>query len=206
VLHELFRTVAATRSGKALHPRGAVVTGSLVRHGLRPATGVAWLDEAGVDEVVVRFSRGGGLPAPLPDVLGLALRTTSPEGDPVDLLLSTTLGRRIPWPRRRVAGAVHSSIASFVAPSGPLLLGARTAGRGFLLAAASPRGPWRPFAELQLDTDPADADDRPITFEPVLHAVPGLSVPPRWRRLREPAYAGSRDGRQDHRPVRATER
>ena len=39
-----------------------------------PALGVAWLDEPGADDVVVRLSRGGGLPAWCPDVHGLALR------------------------------------------------------------------------------------------------------------------------------------
>lgn len=192
----LFRTVAALRSAKALHPRGAVVEGTLTRYGLHPPTGVAWLDEPGTDDVLVRLSRGGGLPDPLPDVHGIALRTTSPTGDPWDLLLATTLGRRIPWPRRRVAGALHSSIAAFAAPRGPLLVGARSHGRGFLLAVAAPRGPWRVFAELHLHQDPDRAGDRTLTFEPVLHAVPGLAVPPWWQRVREPGYAGSREGRQ----------
>ena len=195
VLFDLFRTVAATRSAKALHPRGAVVRGQLVRHGLRPATGVPWIDDPGVDEVLVRFSRGAGLPAPLPDVQGLALRSTSPDGAPVDVLLATTLGRRVPWPRRRSTGVLHSSIAAYRAPGGPLLLGARSHGAGFLLAAAAPRGPWRPFGHLHLADDPARAQDAPLTFEPVLNAAPGLTFPWFWRRLREPAYAGSRVGR-----------
>lgn len=192
----LFRTVAALRSGKALHPHGAVVEGTLVRFGLRRATGVAWVDRPGTDEVLVRLSRGGGLPEPLPDVHGIALRTTSPDGDPWDLLLATTLGRRVPWPRRRVEGALHSSIAAFAAPCGPLLVGARSHGDGFLLAVAAPRGPWRVFAQLHLRQDPDRAGDRTLTFEPVLHAVPGLEVPAWWQRLREPGYAGSRAGRR----------
>lgn len=192
----LFRTVAALRSAKALHPRGAVVEGTLVRSGLRRATGVPWIDEPGVDEVLVRFSRGGGLPEPLPDVHGIALRTTSPDGDPWDLLLATTLGRRVPWPRRRAEGVLHSSIAAFAAPCGPLLVGARSHEGGYLLAVAAPRGPWRVFAALHLDRDPARAPDRTLPFEPVLHAVPGLAIPPWWQRVREPGYAGSREGRR----------
>lgn len=195
MLYDLFRAVAAARTAKALHPRGAVVAGTLVRHGTRPATGVAWIDGTGVDEVLVRFSRGAGLPGPLPDVQGLALRSTSPGGAPVDVLLATTLGRRVPFPRRGTTGVLHSSIAAYRAPSGPLLLGARSHGPGFLLASAAPRGPWRPFAELHLRDDPARAQDAPLTFEPVLNAAPGLEFPSSWRRLREPAYAGSRAGR-----------
>ncbi|NYD22821.1 hypothetical protein [Kineococcus aurantiacus] len=193
-LRTLFRAVAAVRGTKVLHPRGEVHAGTLVRHGLRPATGVAWVDEPGEDRAVVRFSRGAGLPAPLPDVLGLALRVQSPDGDPWDLLLATTLGRRVPFPRRGTGSVVYSSIEAFTTPRGRLLVGAREVGGRFLLAVATTRGPWRPFAELHLRD--GDAGDEPLTFEPVRHAVPGLEVPPRWRRLREPAYDGSRRGRR----------
>lgn len=189
----LFRTLAAVRGAKALHPRGTVHTGRLVRHGLTPGTGVAWIDEPGTDRAVVRTSRGAGLPAPWPDVLGLALRVESPDGRPWDVLLSTTLGRRVPFPRRDARSGLHSSIAAFRGPRGPLLLGARHVGGRFLVAVATPRGPWRPFAELLLDEG---GTDEPITFEPVHNAVAGLSVPQRWRRIREPGYAGSRQGRR----------
>ena len=64
----------------------------LERPGTRPEIGIPWLDAAATDPAVVRMSRGAGLPAPLPDLLGLAIRL--PGGaEPVDLLLSTT-GRR----------------------------------------------------------------------------------------------------------------
>ncbi|WP_432514228.1 hypothetical protein [Kineococcus sp. SYSU DK001] len=202
MISRLFRTVAAVRGAKALHPRGTVLPGTLRRHGLHPGTGVRWVDEPGEDRVVVRFSRATGLPAPLPDVLGLALRVELADG-PGDLLLSTTLGRRVPWPRRDARHGLHSSIAAFRAPSGRLLVGARHVGGRYLLAVAAPRGPWRPFAELHLDPgdagdagDAGDGHDEPLTFEPVRHAVPGLTVPAGWRRLREPAYSGSRRGRR----------
>lgn len=191
LLRHGFRCLARVRSARALHPRGDVWTGTVLRHGLTPATGVPWIDTPGQDSALVRLSRGAGLPPPWPDVLGLALRVRSPGGDPWDLLLSTTLGRRVPWPRRAPERGVHSSIAAFRAPAGPLLVGARFRGGRFLLAAAAPRGPWRPFAELLLH-EPVDVE---VTFEPVLNPLTGLVVPEVWRRLREPAYAGSRAGR-----------
>ncbi|WP_432523796.1 hypothetical protein [Kineococcus sp. SYSU DK006] len=198
VVEQLFRTAAAVRSGKALHPRGAVVPATVVRHGLSPRTGVGWVDEPGEDRALVRLSRGAGLPPPLPDVLGLALRVTSPAGEPWDLLLASTgegvLGRRLPQPRRW-PGAFCSSVAAFTTPGGPLLVGAKERGGRWLLAVARPRGTWRPFAELVLHADPRTADDEPLTFEPVRHAVPGLGFSRRWRRVREPGYAGSREGR-----------
>jgi hypothetical protein len=51
--------------------------------------GVPWLDDPGTDVGIVRFSRAAGLPAPVPDVLGLALRLGA-AGRQHDLLLATT--------------------------------------------------------------------------------------------------------------------
>src|SRR4051794_35330687 len=98
--------LARWRQGKPMHPRGAVFGGVLERGTGRRPFGVPWLDEAAREEVLVRFSRGAGLPAPLPDLLGLAVRI--PDG-PVDLLLTTTatvpLLRLLPIPRRDAAAA-----------------------------------------------------------------------------------------------------
>src|SRR5215218_6630845 len=146
-----------------MHPRGAVFDGVLDRQGARPETGVAWLDDAGSEPAVVRISRGAGLPAPLPDLLGLAIRL--PGGaEPVDLLLTTTgrgpLTRLVPLPRRD-AGAVYSSIMAYRSDAGPMRIAAlpeqddvpsdpeplaRAVGRGgltFTLALARGLGAWR---------------------------------------------------------------
>jgi len=74
---------------KPLHPRGVVLPATVHRYGAPAAFGVPWLDEPGSQPALVRFSRGGGLPTPLPDVLGIALRI-DPDGDPGDLLFATT--------------------------------------------------------------------------------------------------------------------
>ena len=90
----VFRVVAAVRpTAKPLHPRGTVRRGRLHRHGAEPPTGVAFLDVAATDEVLVRESRATGLPRPLPDVQGLALRVPGPGG-PVtfDAVLNTPPG------------------------------------------------------------------------------------------------------------------
>ncbi|WP_432571993.1 hypothetical protein [Kineococcus sp. SYSU DK005] len=201
-LRTAFRLAAAARRGKAVHTRGAVVAAELARHGLRERTGVAWLDEPGTDRALVRFSRAAGLPRPLPDVLGLALRVTGPDGEPRDLLMSTTgdrgAQRRVLRPALDWRSGTYSSVAAFRTPAGPLLTAARWRAGRFLLAVAAPRGPWRPFAELHLREDPATAPDRVLTFDPGRYPVPGMAVPQRWLRLREPAYAGSRAGRARH--------
>ena len=85
-----FFLLGKARGRKALHPRGEVLQGLIGRHGTVGRTGVAWLDEAGTDRVAVRFSRSLGLPAPRPDILGLALRIPTEPGQFGDVLLATT--------------------------------------------------------------------------------------------------------------------
>ncbi|MCI2237825.1 hypothetical protein MO973_41390 [Paenibacillus sp. TRM 82003] len=201
-LRTAFRLAASLRRGKAVHTRGAVVAGEVVRHGLTDPVGVPWVDEPGTDRAVVRLSRAAGVPRPLPDVLGLAVRVSGPDGEPRDLLLSTTFdtgaGRRLLRPALDHRSGTHSSVAAFRTPTGPLLAGARWRDGAYTLAVAAPRGPWRPFARLHLHQDPATAPDRTITFDPGRYPVPGLEMPAGWLRLREPAYAGSRAGRSRH--------
>src|SRR4051812_1617930 len=111
--------LARRRRGKPMHPRGAVFEGLLERHGSRPPTGVPWLDATATDRVVVRLSRGAGLPAPWPDLLGLAIRLSGRE--PVDLLLTSAgsgpLTRLVPVPRTDAA-AGYSSIMAYRSDAG----------------------------------------------------------------------------------------
>ncbi|MCZ2859168.1 phosphodiesterase [Blastococcus sp. VKM Ac-2987] len=207
-----FGAVARWRRGRPLHPRGAVLDAVLDRRGGSPSFGVPWLDEVRSDRVVVRMSRGAGLPAPLPDVLGLAVRLPGAAGSPVDLLLSTSgrgpLTRRVPVPRRDAA-AVYGSIMAYRTAAGPVRLAAfpeRTgipsdpaplavaAERGavaFTVAAAVGSGGWRPFALLRVEgahRPPAPA----VRFDAVRHAPPGLAADGPLARFREPAYAIAR--------------
>jgi hypothetical protein len=85
------QAIAAVRpAAKPLHPRGEVVRGRVFRRGARPGTGVAWLDTAGEDDVLVRRSRAIGLPGAAPDIHGLAVRVPRPDGGYGDLLFATT--------------------------------------------------------------------------------------------------------------------
>jgi hypothetical protein len=70
VLAGVFFLLGKLRRGevKALHPRGELLRARLRRGGSTARTGVEWLDEPGVDAVMVRLSRSIGLPGPLPDV------------------------------------------------------------------------------------------------------------------------------------------
>lgn len=203
--------IARYRRGRAMHPRGAVFDAVLERHGASPPFGVPWLDEVRSDPVVVRLSRGAGLPAPLPDVLGLAVRLGT-DDDPVDILLSSTgqgrLSRLVPVPRVDAEG-VYSSIMAFRSTAGPIRIAAlpraapvpsdpepvaAAAAAGaieFSLAAAVGSGDWRPFARLR-STSARGPLDSTIRFDAVRNPPPGLTADGPMARFREPAYATAR--------------
>lgn len=209
--------VARLRSGKPMHPRGAVFSAVLDRRGSDVAWGVPWLDEVGTQSVVVRLSRGAGLPAPLPDLLGLAVRLPSDSGTPIDLLLSTTgrgpVTRLLPAPRRDTA-AVYSSIMGYRSDAGTLRFAALPEGHdvpsepapladavtrdglSFTLAVARGPGPWVPFGRLVLG-EAAGPLDPAIRFDAVLRPPPGLVPDGPMARFRAPAYARARAAGQD---------
>ena len=208
--------VARLRRGKPMHPRGAVFSAVLERRGSGDAEwGVPWLDAAGSDAAVVRLSRGAGLPSPLPDLRGLAIRLPTAGGAPVDLLLTTTgrgpLGRLLPALRRDTA-AVYSSIMGYRSDAGTLRLAALPEddavpsepaplaaavdrkGLSFTLVAARGRGPWMPFGRLILGA-PAEPLDPDVRFDAVLNPPPGLVPDGPMSRFRAPAYARARRAR-----------
>ena len=206
--------VAWLRRGKPMHPRGAVFDGLLERTGSGPSWGVPWLDDESADEVLVRFSRGAGVPAPWPDLLGLAVRVPRPER-PIDLLLTTTgrgpLLRWVPLVRRDAAVA-YTSIMGYRSDAGSLRLAAfpefptapsepaalaetvRTTGLAFTLAAARGAKRWRHFGRLTL-TAPRQPLDPDVRFEAVQHPPPGLAADGPMARFRAPAYARAREQR-----------
>ncbi|MGY1801834.1 phosphodiesterase [Blastococcus sp. SYSU D00922] len=208
--------IARWRDGKPMHPRGAVFDAVLDRRG--GDLGVPWLDARASDRVVVRLSRGAGLPAPLPDLLGLAVRLPG-DGTPVDLLLTTTgrgpLSRLVPVPRSDTA-AVYSSIMGYRSAAGSLRLAAfpeaddvpsdphplagavSRDGLRFTLAVATGLGPWRPFARLCL-TRPLPVLDPDIRFDAVQNPPPGLTPDGPMARFRAPAYARARAERSARR-------
>jgi hypothetical protein len=64
------------------------------------------------------------------------------------------------------------------------------------LSYAVATGPWRRFARLRLDADhPETEPDAPISYDPLLHTLPGLDNYPWVRRLREPSYQAARRSR-----------
>jgi hypothetical protein len=201
VLGAAARTVGAVRpAAKPLHPTGRVLVARLRRRGSTPSTGVRFLDETADEEVIVRESRAIGLPRPFPDIHGLAIRVPLPDQTFGDLLLASTgygrLSRYVLTPSRETYGRPMTTLLPYRTGAGPVLLGARSESPGVVSLACSVRGgPWRPFAELTIST--GEAPDPVLSFDPVLHAVPGLAQYPAVRRLREPAYRSARRSRGD---------
>jgi hypothetical protein len=215
-LGSVFGAVAALRRARALHPRGTVLAATMHRLP-HPPTGIAWLDgtddEPDGQRVTVRLSRSAGLPAPLPDVLGLAVIVPLPAGRRGDLLLSTAgrapLLRHFLLPRRDPLGSAYTCLVPYASDRGLVMVAALPdGGKQLRLAYARPRGAWQRFARLVLEvpaggdtstsTDgagAADRDDPALELDPVLHPLPGLRVPRALARLREPAYARSRRAR-----------
>lgn len=201
-LGALFGAAARIRpTAKPLHPRGFQVPGTLHRHGSDRTWGVPWLDEAGSEPVLVRFSRAVGLPGPLPDILGLTVRIHRPDGD-ADLLLATTgrgpYSRMALVPRRDLA-AGYGSLMAYRTPAGPAWLLAEGEPddphpRRLRMSVGDRGGTWWPFAEIDLTAGATDVDPT-VSFDPIVHPLPGLELYPWEQRLREGAYAAARSAR-----------
>ncbi|GAB2585451.1 hypothetical protein GCM10027168_17840 [Streptomyces capparidis] len=217
-----FRGVARLRGGPALHPVGVLCCGALqVPGGAAPPWGVALLDEPGRYPVTARWSRAAGLPAGLPDGLGLAVRVEGAGGPgrPLDLLLTTAgpgrLSRHLPRPCGDALAGPYSSLMAYHVGGRPLVLAAfphrdravparvpavrRALDRAplvFDLRAAGPDEPWRTFAVLTLERPLPGPPRVTPGFDVYAHGLPELHPTPRLRALREAAYRGSREGRR----------
>ena len=201
-----FRAASTLRGERAIHARGRTLTGRLTVPG-GAGTGAPLLDAPGAYDVVVRLSRSVGLPLPLPDVLGLAVRVLDAHGPGrhQDLLLDSArpqpVLRRFPWLGRDHLRALHCSLLPYDVAGTRLLLGARaTSGSAtlddlpdelvFALLLATPHGPWRPWGVLRTDGVLPAPDGRQTRFTP---ATTGGGIRPAgpWQEWRRRAYPAS---------------
>jgi hypothetical protein len=198
VLRAGTRVLATRPAAKPLHPVGSVRAAVLRRTGSDGHSGVAWLDEVGEDDALVRLSRSVGLPGGLPDVFGMAMRI-SRDGKDSDLLLSSTGGgpltRFLLIPAMRLESRPLTSLLPYRSPTGPLVLAATSRGAdSFALSWAVGRSPWHPFASLELGHHVGSGNED-LSFDPVLNPLPGLEQYDLVRRLREPSYRAARRSR-----------
>lgn len=212
ILRVVFRAILALRRPRPIHPHGLALGGRLTWLPGAAPSGIAWIDEppaGGSEPVAARLSRSAGVPSPLPDVVGLALRVATPTGS-ADVELAST-GLSFPsrfWlvPARSPSNARLTTLLPYRGARGPVLLAARTLAPGNLptdlrdvgaaldgdawtlrLYHSTPRGRWHPFATLTLTPD-AGAPDTTLRFDAGRNVLPG-AVSYRWvRLLRDPSY------------------
>ena len=209
-LRLVFRAILLLRRPRPIHSRGRVLRGELTwLEGALPS-GIRWIDEPpdGSLPVVARLSRSVGLPAALPDVIGLALRVDA-GGRPADIeLASTGLGipsRFLLTLHRSPSRARFGTLLPYRSPRGAVLVcalpdrgEALPAGgdalddalaRGWRLRVchATATGRWHPFAVLSLRLSD-EQDDAGMRFDAVRHPLPGAETYAWARALREPSY------------------
>jgi len=173
----VFSRLARLRHRRALHPRGAVAAATLSVGVPDSAVGAAL--GAGPHEVVVRLSRGLGVPPPLPDVHGVAVRLDRDQGR-VDLLFSGTAKHQSTLlPYRSGSGLVWLELT-------------RSSGTEFVLRERTPGHAARTVGRLDIGEPRSDDGS---AYDPYLHQAPGLRPVEFLSRIREAAYAGSRRGR-----------
>jgi hypothetical protein len=209
-LAQFFVALTRVRHPRPIHPHGVALVGEM-RWLSASASGISWIDEppAGPVPVRARLSRSIGVPAPLPDVIGLALRVDGSAG-PVDLTFASTgrarFSRFALLPHRSPSAAWSSTILPYRGSRGPVLLAVQPLGPKDLpsdpegiaetlrttpwrlrVHAARPAGRWHPFAELMLRAEEGSLDtDRRVDVG--RHTPPGATVAPWIAALRDPSY------------------
>ncbi len=186
-LGTVFGVVAAVRRARPLHAGGTVVAASLtIEPAAEPAaeiSGVPLLDEPGEYSCLVRESRAAGVPAPAPDVAGMALRITITEAQsqrPADLLFASTgtgsLSRYRLSLRRGTADGPMTTLLPMAASTGPLVLALLPDGTDTRrLAWAHLRGNWHECGTLRILREQVPAQEQEQRFDGIANPLPGLA-------------------------------
>jgi len=162
----------------------------------RPELGVPLLAATGEHPCTVRWSRSVGLPEPLPDIEGLAVRLAEPTAD---ILFSATgtgrVGRFLLVPRLAGRHGPQGTLLPVATDAGSLLLMVTPIDdeeppTRWQLAVAQGGSEWQPVGTIRVEW----GDDQPLRFDPVEHQLPGTAQYPAVARLREPAYLAARLG------------
>lgn len=212
----LFGTIARLTRGRSLHPAGVAFSARLVVEAprLRQARLFA---HRGERAALVRFSRGFGLPEPLPEILSMAIKVPGAYGAGRDQdLLVTAAGDRpllrqtFFWGRSHL-DQTYSSVLPLKVGANSLLFGAvplvtaRRRGDGDLdeivqtaaadgLAFALRVGTWQTVARLELGERLDAAAERALTFSSD-NTGGGISADGFANRVRGAAYAASHRAR-----------
>ena len=197
LVDRVVHAASAVRGERIIHAKGLTFHGELTLLPAVDALGVPLARGARARPVLVRFSRGAGLPDSLPDVLGIAIRIPDAGGSgaPQDLMLSTgaraPFARRLLVPRRDYRAATYTSLISYEVAGRDLLVGALPVAGGFELATAEGNGAWTPFARLTIGAPYDDGDGRALQYS-ITNDAGGFRIGGRWRTARAGAYDAAR--------------
>jgi hypothetical protein len=115
-----FYALSVLRRRRSLHPAGVGFQGQLLISNDAPdRPGVALLRPGATYRALLRFSRGAGLPQPLPDALGVAIKLPDAHGPGADqdLLLTRStdrpLLRRLLFPARSFIRRAFSTVLPY---------------------------------------------------------------------------------------------
>lgn len=209
-----FAVLSALRRNRVFHPVGEAFVGSIdiwastelhLPNGTRP--------------VLVRFSRGAGLPEPVPDVLGLAIKIpATPHTGEQDLLLASSGrgpgARNLLIPTRSFFRCTYSSVLPYRDNGDQVLFGARAdaplrarkgdfgdleaaAEKGvlrFAILAADLTSDWEEVGRLFVGNHCDQEVSRSLRFNP-WHTDPGLRPAGALNTMRRSAYPASQDAR-----------
>jgi hypothetical protein len=188
------------RRARIFHPRGDGFVAEVdVDRPLHRYDGIGLLSERHTYTGVARLSRAAGIPAPLPDVLGLAFRIDTGEG-PQDLLLVSSGRapglRHLLLPTRGGFGSnTYSSILPYRIGDDLRLFGAEPVGPlEYELGIAPLNGPWEPFGRLRIRAALDPQTTEALRLNP-WNTLPGIEPVGPLNGLRRSSYAGSQQGR-----------
>ena len=201
-----FAAVSALRSARALHPHGVVLEAEVeIDAPLGVPAGESIFSRAGSYDAVVRLSRGAGLPHPLPDIHGCALRLVDVygAGRHQDFLLASSVAgpvlHHLLVPTRGFWSRPYSS-ALLYAVDGRLrvvgalpLRGGPGGGNRLTLELGQPLGRWQRVGEIRLGEPVPLQEGERIRFHP-WNTGSGIRPWGPFIRLRDPAYRGSQRG------------
>ncbi len=214
-----FQWGASIRGKRFFHPVGVLAEGSIER--IAPANKGLPLPSS---DVVARVSKAVGMPGPVPDVIGLALRVPGQDAaaKPWDMLLvsagSSVLGRAIAlrpvasWTAQTMTSLMplryqgknwwlRARIATDINGLGLSLDSVRAriedGGIELTIGQACGTAEFSPLARVTLRKVATHAPHGDVSFDPVLNTAPRVTLYPGWLAgLRRSAYARSREGRE----------
>ena len=194
-----WRGLSSARGRRILHPDGIAYQASFTVDG--GDHGALLFDVPGEHAAIVRLSRALGLPKPLPDVLGLAVRLLDAHGPNrhQDFLLVTSADGPIlhhlilPGPLGPY-GQSYSSVLGYRIGDRLRLVGALPRRPDFDLAVAPLRGRWTPLGRLRLGERLSQEASDELRFNP-WNTGGGIRPTGPFQGIRDPAYRGSQAGR-----------